>query len=63
MWTSLGSAFRITLVLTILTGLLYPAVVTGLAQVLFPAKAHGSLVYSGWQDRRIHAHRAELLEA
>jgi K+-transporting ATPase ATPase C chain len=44
MWSSLGSAFRITLVLTILTGLLYPAVVTGVAQVLFPAKAHGSLV-------------------
>lgn len=44
MWSSLGSAFRITLVLTILTGLLYPAVVTGVAQLLFPAKAHGSLV-------------------
>jgi potassium-transporting ATPase KdpC subunit len=44
MWTSLGSAFRITLVLTMLTGLLYPAVVTGLAQLLFPAKAHGSLL-------------------
>jgi potassium-transporting ATPase KdpC subunit len=44
MWTSLGSAFRITLVLTVLTGLLYPAAVTGVAQVLFPAKAHGSLV-------------------
>ncbi len=37
-------AFRITLVLTILTGLIYPGVVTGLAQVLFPAQTHGSLV-------------------
>jgi K+-transporting ATPase ATPase C chain len=37
-------AFRMTLVLTILTGLIYPAVVTGLAQALFPSQAYGSLV-------------------
>ncbi len=37
-------AFRMTLVLTMLTGLIYPGVVTGIAQVLFPAQAHGSLV-------------------
>jgi potassium-transporting ATPase KdpC subunit len=37
-------AFRMTLVLTILTGLIYPAIVTGLAQTLFPSQAHGSLV-------------------
>ena len=33
--------------LTVLCGLLYPAVTTGLAQLLFPAKANGSLVTSG----------------
>jgi K+-transporting ATPase ATPase C chain len=44
MWSHVAPAFRITLVLTILTGLVYPAVVTGIAQVAFPAKAHGSLV-------------------
>jgi K+-transporting ATPase ATPase C chain len=33
-----------TLLLTIVTGLLYPGVVTGLCQVLFRAKADGSLV-------------------
>lgn len=47
MWSSLGSAFRLTLVLTIVTGLIYPAVVTGLAQFLFPAEAHGSLLSRG----------------
>jgi len=44
MWAFIMPAFRITLVLTILTGLIYPAVVTGIAQVAFPSQAHGSLV-------------------
>jgi K+-transporting ATPase ATPase C chain len=35
---------RITLALTILTGLLYPGVVTGLCQLLFRDQANGSLV-------------------
>jgi K+-transporting ATPase ATPase C chain len=30
---------------SVLTGLLYPAVVTGLAQVLFPSLANGNLIY------------------
>jgi K+-transporting ATPase ATPase C chain len=40
----LKPAFLMTLILTVLTGLIYPGVVTGLCQVLFPAKANGSLV-------------------
>jgi K+-transporting ATPase ATPase C chain len=36
--------FRIALVLTILTGVLYPGVVTGLCQLLFRQQANGSLI-------------------
>jgi len=35
---------RIMIALTILTGLVYPAAMTGICQVIFPAKANGSLV-------------------
>jgi K+-transporting ATPase ATPase C chain len=35
---------RITLALTVLTGLLYPGVVTGLCQLLFRHQANGSLI-------------------
>lgn len=41
----LRPAIVITLVLTIIVGILYPVVTTGLAQVLFPSQANGSLVY------------------
>jgi len=44
MWSHILPAFRVTLVFTILTGLIYPAVVTGIAQALFSSQAHGSLV-------------------
>jgi K+-transporting ATPase ATPase C chain len=37
-------ALRITLVMTVLTGLIYPLAVTGLCQALFHDKANGSLI-------------------
>src|SRR5580700_7621495 len=37
-------AFRMTLVMTVLTGILYPLAVTGIAQGLFRDKADGSLL-------------------
>ena len=43
----LQSAFLVTAVLTVLLGLAYPLAVTGLAQILFPAQANGSLIIRG----------------
>lgn len=40
----LGPAFRVTLFMTLLTGLIYPGIVTGFCQLLFPHRANGSLV-------------------
>ena len=40
----LRPAIVMTLVLCVLTGLIYPGVVTALAQVIFPRQANGSLV-------------------
>ena len=38
-------AVKMTIVLTVLTGILYPLVMVGLAHVAFPAQAEGSLIY------------------
>ena len=41
----LRPAILLTLLLTLLAGILYPLVTTGVAQTLFPSQANGSLVY------------------
>jgi potassium-transporting ATPase KdpC subunit len=44
MLTQLRPAITLVIVLTVLTGLIYPLAVTGLAQLLFPHQADGSLI-------------------
>src|SRR5262245_48994033 len=44
MTKALFIALRTTVVTLLLTGILYPYIVTGLAQILFPWRANGSLV-------------------
>lgn len=44
MLKELGPGLRLTLVFTVLTGLLYPAVMTGVSELIFPKQANGSLV-------------------
>ena len=47
MFQQLRAAAILLLVLSVITGIAYPLVVTGVAQVAFPAKANGSLIESG----------------
>jgi K+-transporting ATPase ATPase C chain len=44
MWSQLKPALLALTAFTVLTGLVYPLAVTGLAQVAFPAEANGSLI-------------------
>ncbi len=49
MLLQLVPALRMTVLLTILTGLVYPGIVTGLCQILFRDKANGSLIVQNGQ--------------
>jgi len=43
---SMMIAVKMTIVLTVLLGILYPLAMVGVAHVVFPARAEGSLIYS-----------------
>src|SRR5256885_9182189 len=44
MFAQLKPAILLTLVLTVLTGIIYPLAITGIAQLVFPSNARGSLI-------------------
>jgi K+-transporting ATPase ATPase C chain len=44
MTSQLRPAFFTLLIFTLITGVIYPLVVTGIAQIVFPSQANGSLV-------------------
>lgn len=44
MMKEIGASLQMLLTMTVLLGLIYPAVMTGVGQAMFPAQANGSLV-------------------
>ena len=46
-WEQLKTSVLTLIVLSVLTGLVYPLAMTGLCQVLFPVQANGSLIVNG----------------
>jgi K+-transporting ATPase ATPase C chain len=47
MFSQLRPALLVLLLLTLVTGVAYPLLVTGIAQVVFPSQAQGSLIVKG----------------
>lgn len=44
---SLANSILVLILMTVLLGFIYPLIVTGVAKLLFPSQASGSLIYKG----------------
>jgi K+-transporting ATPase ATPase C chain len=44
MWKAIINSFAMLVVMTVLTGIVYPLAMTGLAQAVFPVQANGSIL-------------------
>ena len=60
---NLITAILMTVVTTVLLGIIYPLVVTAMAQTIFPDKANGQLIQREWQDRWLQHHRPAVRRA
>ena len=52
MFTLIRPALSLLLLMTLITGIAYPLIVTGVAQIAFPDQANGSLVHDADGDRK-----------
>ncbi|MCL2330784.1 MAG: potassium-transporting ATPase subunit C [Phycisphaerae bacterium] len=57
----LKSAVVMLVILTLITGVVYPLAVTGVAQILFPKQANGSLIYRSEQGAGSKVIGSELI--
>ena len=63
MFANMLPALRMLVVLSVLTGVAYPLLVTGVAQLAFPWRANGSLLIERPEGRRVRADRAAVLRS
>jgi K+-transporting ATPase ATPase C chain len=47
MWEQLLPGLRIKIFMTVVLGVVYPLLMTGISQVIFPKQANGSLITAG----------------
>ncbi|MGE5628755.1 MAG: K(+)-transporting ATPase subunit C [Solirubrobacterales bacterium] len=59
--SALKPAFMSLVIMTIICGIIYPGIVTGFAQIVFPNKANGSIITVNLKDGTKKAYGSELI--